>query len=78
MILRNNVKKGQSLTQCQHNSHLVMCSVGTGSSMLNFQISRMLHLLKANMKHIRQSNINIQYTISVSMEILWSPMTTDR
>ena len=68
MILRNNVKKGQCLKQCQHNSHLVMCSVGTGSSMLKFQISHILYLLKANMKHIRQV-ISI-YNISINGNIM--------
>ena len=45
--------KGQFLHNV-NTSHLMMYSVGTGSSMLHSQMSHMLHLLKANMKHIRQ------------------------
>ena len=70
-VLRDNVKRFNVLHKCQNNvlhlytdSHLVM--YGVVHRLFNIQNSHVLHLLKASIKHIRQSNSNIQYTVSIN------------
>ena len=58
------MSKGQCLTQmleqCSSSTQQSPCDVRHGHRLLNIQTSHVPQLLKASIKHIRQSN-NIQY-----------------
>ena len=62
---------GQCLTQlseqCSSSTQQSPCDVWCGHRLLNIQTSHVLHLLKASIKHIKQSN-NIQYTLSINIQ----------
>ena len=66
------MSKGQCLTQmseqCSSSTQQLPCDVWCGLRLLNIQTSHVLHLLMASINHIRQSNSNIQYTISINIQ----------
>ena len=69
MGLRDNVKRSMSYTKSEHWSSSTQqspCDVWCGHRLLNIQNSHVLHLLKASIKHIRQSISNIQYQYTIS------------
>ena len=65
------MSEGQCLTQmseqCSSSTQQSPCDVWCGHSLLNIQTSHVLYLLKASIKHIRQS-YNVQYQLIYSIK----------